>query len=154
MAADKLSGKITVALRKREDAWTHQQKLLNNDRIIEKRHKGQHHKIYVNKLLDTCKSWHGPCTTADELLVLAVISAHPDKMETIVKTELSYYKHTHAADVTARPELFHLRKIKIACILWVNGCNLCYLYSYRCIQYPICNFSCYFYDYKVVRKGI
>ena len=63
----------------------------------------------MNKLLDTCKSLHGPCTTADELL--AVISAHPDKMETVVKTELSYYKHTHAANVTARPELFRLRKI-------------------------------------------
>ena len=32
-------------------------------------------------------------------------------METVVKTQLSYYKHTHAANVTARPELFRLRKI-------------------------------------------
>jgi hypothetical protein len=63
----------------------------------------------VHKHLDTCKSWHGPCTAVDELL--AIITAHPDKMETIDKTELSYYKHTHAADVTSRPELFHLRKI-------------------------------------------
>ena len=30
-------------------------------------------------------------------------------METVVRTDL--YKHTHAADVTAHPELFRLRKI-------------------------------------------
>ena len=44
-------------------------------------------------------------------------------METVVKTELRYYKHTHAADVTAGPELFRLRKIsheeklEILCII-------------------------------------
>ena len=32
-------------------------------------------------------------------------------METVVKTELRYYKYTRAADVTAGPELFRLRKI-------------------------------------------
>lgn len=109
IAADKLSGKINMALKLWEDIWTDEQKLLNNIRIVEKGRKGQQQKLYVHKLLDTCKSWHGPCTAVDELL--AIISAHPDKMETIVKTELSYYKHTHAADVTARPELFRLRKI-------------------------------------------
>ena len=39
------------------------------------------------------------------------MSSHPDKMETVVKTELRYYKYTRAADVTAGPELFRLHKI-------------------------------------------
>ena len=44
-------------------------------------------------------------------------------METVVKTELRYYKYTRAADVTAGPELFRLRKIsheeklEILCII-------------------------------------
>ena len=44
VAAGKLSGKITMALRRREDAWTHQQKILNNDRIVEKHRKGHQQK--------------------------------------------------------------------------------------------------------------
>ena len=36
---------------------------------------------------------------------------HHDKVETVVKTELSYYKHTHRAEVIASPSLFKLIRV-------------------------------------------
>lgn len=78
-------------------------------RLAQKHQKGEQNKSYVRKLLQTCKTWSGPCTSVDELQI--AMTANPDKVEQIVTTELSYYKHTHTADVTARPELFRLRKI-------------------------------------------
>ena len=41
----------------------------------------------------------------------AVIRKNPDRTEMIVKSELTYYKHTHRTEVIANPKLFKLTKI-------------------------------------------
>ena len=89
--------------------WTEKQQNAYIARLDEKRIKGRQHRLYVHKLLDSCKTWKGPCTTVNELYI--VLAANPDNVENIVKTELSYYKHTHPSDVAARPELFKLLKV-------------------------------------------
>ena len=45
------------------------------------------------------------------LVSLAAIATYPDISEKIVRTELSYYRHTHRSDVIARPDLFKLNKV-------------------------------------------
>ena len=46
---------------------------------------------YVNKLLAQCKSWGGPVVSIPELE--AVMKRHHDEVETVVRPELTYYKH-------------------------------------------------------------
>ena len=36
---------------------------------------------------------------------------HYDKAETVVRTELAFYKHTHRPEVVANPSLFKLLRI-------------------------------------------
>lgn len=64
---------------------------------------------YVNKLLAQCKSWGGPVVSIPELE--AVMKRHHDEVETVVKTELTYYKHAHRAEVIASPSLFKLIRV-------------------------------------------
>ena len=40
-----------------------------------------------------------------------VLAVHEDIQQKVVRTELVYYKHTHKADVAARPDLFKLNNI-------------------------------------------
>ena len=73
---------------------------------IKKMKKVVRQKDYVRKLLETCKSWGGPCVTSDELI--AATDAKPGKQEQIVKTELTFYRNTHKSDMIARSDLFKL----------------------------------------------
>ena len=63
---------------------------------------------YVNKLLAQCKSWGGPVVSVSIHELEAVMIRHHDEVETVVKTELTYYKHAHRAEVIASPSLFKL----------------------------------------------
>ena len=83
---------VSKLLVEREDKWTNAQKELQRQRIEEKYAKGQNQKNYVNKLLQWCKSWGGPCTSVQELD--AILKLNCDQVEKIVKIELSYYRHT------------------------------------------------------------
>ena len=82
---------------------------MQKKRIEEKHAKDRQHDLYVDKLFADCKGWKGPCITLDELVT--IIESQPTLAEKIVRTELSYYRHTHRADVIARPELFKLNKV-------------------------------------------
>ena len=55
------------------------------------------------------------CCSAEELK--GVIQRIPDNEKKIVKTELSFYVHTHKADRLGRPELFKLSNIDTATML-------------------------------------
>ena len=66
---------------------------------------------YVNKLLAQCKSWGGPVVSIPELEAVIVMKRHHDEVETVVKTELTYYKHAHRAEVIASPSLFKLIRV-------------------------------------------
>ena len=78
-------------------------------RIKEKMQKSVRQKDYVRKLLETCKSWGGPCVTSNELI--AAIEAKPGKQEQIVKTELTFYGNIYKSDMKSRLDLFKLNKI-------------------------------------------
>ena len=56
-----------------------------------------------------CKSWNGPAVSIEELE--HILNHNPDMVEKIVKTELTYYKHTHRSEVIASPHLFKLIKV-------------------------------------------
>ena len=102
---------VSKILNKREESWTAEQKELQKKKIEKKHSDGRRHDLYVDKLLKICKhEWNGPCLTGDELM--NAIATHPDLTEKIVTTELSYYRHTHRADMIARPDLFQLRKVR------------------------------------------
>ena len=67
------------------------------------------------KLTETCKTWGGPCCSAEELN--AVLKKNPDNEKKIIKTELSFYVHTHKGDRLDRPELFKLSNIDTTIML-------------------------------------
>ena len=48
-------------------------------------------KDYVNKLLQECITWGGPCTTADELC--HILTQKPDQERVIVRTEMAFFLH-------------------------------------------------------------
>ena len=95
--------------------WVSGQKELQLQKIKEKMEKKQKNIDYILKLTNTCKTWGGPCCSAEELK--GVIQRIPDNEKKIVKTELSFYVHTHKADRLGRPELFKLSNIDTATML-------------------------------------
>ena len=70
---------------------------------------------YVLKLTETCKTWGGPCCSPEELK--AVVKKNPDNEKKIIKSELSFYVHTHKGDRIGRPELFKLANIDTTAML-------------------------------------
>ena len=105
----KMSHKIASILSNREETWTANQKERFQQRLQEKLIKCRKAKDYTKKLLNSCKSWGGPCTSVDELHEILREKAH--EQELIVKTEHSYYVHTHKLDKTARPALCKINGI-------------------------------------------
>ena len=71
--------------------------------------KAKNQSQYVHKLLVLCKTWNGPAISIEDLE--SILCQHPDSVEKIVKTELTYYKHTHHSENIAAPSLFKLNKI-------------------------------------------
>ena len=100
---------IATILNVREKEWTDDQKRLHKLKVEEKLEKAKNQSQYTNKLLNQCKSWRGPVCSIDELNT--ILSEKPDMMEQIVRTELTYYRNTHKAEVIASPSLFKLNKI-------------------------------------------
>ena len=120
---DRITIAIKSVLAKRESSWRSEQRALLRERLQRKLANSQHQSDYVRRLLIECRRWGGPCSTVDELL--RILRTNSDYDELIVRTELSFYKHSHASDVTARPELYKLVKVSHAERLE----NLCVLLS-------------------------
>ena len=72
--------------------------------ITEKLQKTIDFNVMLKKLLEACKKWGGPVTSASE--ILEILRKHPDQAEKILKTEFAYFVHTHLTEKTQRPDLF------------------------------------------------
>ena len=119
---DRVTIAIKSVLAKRESSWTDSQRALLRERLQQKVATNQHQRDYVRRLLVECRRWGGPCSSVDELLT--ALRGNPDD-ERLVRTELAFYKHSHAADAAARPELFKLVRVSHA----ERFENLCVLLS-------------------------
>ena len=100
---------IAKVLLTREKIWDESQKSRLHSRIQLKCKKSQKAKDYAKKNLQDCKSWMGPCTSAEELL--NILKVKPDKVEFIVRTEMAYYTHCHKQEKLQQHELFKLNGI-------------------------------------------
>ena len=60
------------------------------------------------KLLKSCKGWNGPVTTGEELR--KILSGRDDQPK-VLRTEMTYYVHTHKAERIGKKDLFRLNKI-------------------------------------------
>ena len=98
------SRKITNLLLDQEARWNAKQKSKLKSRIELKMVKKRNTMDHTKRLLTDFKTWHGPCTAAEELL--EVLKRRPSQAEFIVKTEMAYYAHTHKVDKMQRPELY------------------------------------------------
>ena len=78
-------------------------------KLEEKLKKSLKAKDCTKKLLQNCKSCDGPCTTVEELQ--QILEKKCDQDVHVVKTELTYYAHTHKADKLERLDLFRLNSI-------------------------------------------
>ena len=96
-------------LSSREARWTEKQKELQRERVKAKHEKGKRVQIYQDKLLSKCKSWGGPCVSVEELE--SAVQSHPDRAEAMVRTELTYFRQCHRADMLLRPELYKVNGI-------------------------------------------
>ena len=103
-----ITNQVKNVLQARETKWNAQQKMLMKAKIQAKFEKLNTQKDYSRKLLENCKSWGGPCVSAEEL---ETIIAKPDNQDRIVKAEFAYFRQTHQPDMIARPDLFKINKI-------------------------------------------
>ena len=94
----------------RYSKWNEAQNKKLKERLENKLVKAIKAKDYVKKLLSNCKTWEGPCCTSPAELQ-QVMKGNPEKQETIVRTELAFYSHTHKPQKIARPDLFRLNNI-------------------------------------------
>ena len=135
-----LTRKIQSMLFHREADWTKGKKELQTERIMIKMGKAKKEQELTKRLLESCKSWGGPCTTPNQIEI--TLNANPDKMEKIIKTELSYYRHTHKADMVASPELFklirvtHEERLENLCILLSDDHHIATCSSSSTINLP------------------
>ena len=106
---ESLTKHISEVLLKREKEWNESQKSKLHTKIQEKMKKTQKKHDYAKKLLANCKSWMGPCTSAEELL--NILNQKPDKAKFIVRTEMAYYAHCHKEQKADQPDLFRLNGI-------------------------------------------
>lgn len=60
--------------------------------------------VMVKNLLNGCKVWGGPVTSAAE--ILETLRKNPDIAQKILRTEFAYYVHTHLTQKTQQPHLF------------------------------------------------
>ena len=107
---EKSARAIQDALQDMIKSWTEKQKDIHLQKLKEKIAKKKKNVDLVLRLIETCKSWGGPCCSLQELQ--KVRKSNPDLDEKIVKTELQFYVHTHKADRAGHPELFRQRDIK------------------------------------------
>ena len=98
--------KIHSILNTREKLWTALQKDKLKEKIQKKVDASRSHDEYTKKLLQLCKSWGGPCTPPTELHFC--LQNKGDIEAKIVKTELSYYVHTHQFQRHEVPQLFKI----------------------------------------------
>ena len=56
-----------------------------------------------------CKEWGGPAISVEELN--EILRKNSDKVEQIVRIELSYYRDTHRSEIVSNPDLFKLNKV-------------------------------------------
>ena len=90
------TSKIRKELAAMNVTWYTSQKELQQQVMEKKLSKKQKNVDYVLNLAKTCKQWGGPCCSVDELK--EVLRKNGDIDKKIVKTELSFYVHTHKAD--------------------------------------------------------
>ena len=83
---------------------------MHKERIQRKINEHRKEGEYITKLLQYCKSWGGPCTTANELEIV-LLNKNKDVSNKIVRTELSYYRKTHQAERYETSKPFKLTKI-------------------------------------------
>ena len=94
-------------LNAKEKNWNLLQKDQLAKSIQEKIQKKSKSDNYITKILQRCKSWNGPVVTVDCLL--NIIKNNKKDEARIVKTELTYYRHTHVNEFRSNPELFKLQ---------------------------------------------
>ena len=100
---------IVRLLNDMEKDWVDEQKQFLQLKIQEKIEKGKNQSRYTQKCLQQCKGWNGPATSVEELHT--ILNLNPDNREKIVRTELSFYRDAHKADVIQQPDLFKINNI-------------------------------------------
>ena len=113
---------------KRESIWTTQQKVILKEEIEKKLQKTIDFDIMVKNLLNECKKWGGPVTSAMDLRLLRT---HSDIAEKVLKTDFAYFIHTNLTQRAQHPDLFRKNSIsyedKLAnfCILLSDDLESC-----------------------------
>ena len=94
-----------------EQKWVEEQNILTEEKLKQNAAHAQKAHEYVHTLLQKCKTWGGPFTCVNELEA-CISTESPQKLKAILRTELSFRKHTsHRRDYLARSYLYKVNQI-------------------------------------------
>ena len=106
----KAAVKSSAELEARERMWREEQLQLKSVNDQKKKNKAQQTKLYQRKVLQTVKSWGGPCTTVDELN--RALQKDGFDEETIVIQELINFRLSNSNTISPQDRpLLKIRKI-------------------------------------------
>ena len=111
---DKATYYLSKVLDDRELKWVEQQKIVTKERLQQLCNAALKAEEYVHVLLRKCKAWKGPFTTVEELEACVAKTTDDEKLKTILRTEVSYRRHTSPRDYQARTNLYRLNQITTA----------------------------------------
>ena len=94
--------KVLKPLEARYAAWLGDQKVLKAENDQLKQNQKRSTNIYLNKVLNKCKAWNGPCTTVDQLQ-RALQDA--DSEEDCVTWELIFFRLVHQVQYKQNKQL-------------------------------------------------
>ena len=113
---EKVNQDLRKILDEREIQWQAGQKKLQANRLEELMEIGRQKEKYIDKVVEKCKGWGGPILSAEELSSILVHTKDEKKIKNILRTEITYQKHTHASDARRRKELYLINKQETAAL--------------------------------------
>ena len=131
VTVEKVTRDIAKVLDENELKWVEKQNILSQEKLQRNVAQAQQAVEYVHTLLQKCKVWGGPFTNVGEMKE-CIGTQNASKLKAILRTELSYRRHTSHRDYLVRP---HLYKILSAPLV------LCPIHSQKKIQSSSCEDS-------------
>ena len=103
---------LKEALDKREAEHDAIQKLVHSEQIEKKNRSKQQVELLTVKLLEKCKTWNGLFTKGEELVHELRQKKDDKARQSIVRTELQYYRQIAPHRLAQDPDLFKLNNVE------------------------------------------
>lgn len=110
---NRVTSNIAKVLDEREKKWVEEHCVMTKERLQKLCDAALKAEEYTHVLLHKCKTWGGQFTSIDEL-EQCVLTTDDASLKTILRTEVSYRRHTSPQDFQARSTLYKLNHLTVA----------------------------------------